>query len=51
MTPEELPDHCLYFHWGAFRISLCGRGPMLAWGAGLAVLLSGVGIYKLLVLL
>jgi hypothetical protein len=51
MTPEELPDHCLYFHWGAFRFSLNGRGPMLAWGFGLIALCTGVGIYKLLVIL
>jgi hypothetical protein len=51
MTPEELPDHCLYFHWGSFRFSLCGRGPMLAWGVALIALCTGVGIYKLLALI
>jgi hypothetical protein len=51
MTPDELPDHCLYFNWGAFRFSLCGRGPMLAWGAAIAVLCSGMGLYKFLALL
>jgi hypothetical protein len=51
MTPEQLPDHCLYFYWGGFRISLCGRGPMLAWGAALVLLCTGIGAYKLLVLL
>jgi hypothetical protein len=51
MSPEELPGHCLYFHWGGFRISLRGRGPMLAWGAALAVLCSGIGLYMFLALL
>jgi hypothetical protein len=31
MTGDELPDHCLYFHWGGFRISLRGRS-QLAYG-------------------
>jgi hypothetical protein len=51
MKPQELPDHCFIFHWGAFRISLRDRGPMLAWGAALAALCTGMGIYKLLALL
>jgi hypothetical protein len=50
MSPEQLPDHCLYFHWGGFRFSLCGRGPMLAWGAALAALITGLEAYKLLAL-
>jgi hypothetical protein len=51
MTNQELPDYCVVFHWGAVRIAILSRGAMLVWGAALAVLCSGFGLYKLLALL
>jgi hypothetical protein len=48
MSVQKLPDHCFYFHWGSFRFSLSGRGPMLAWGGAIVALGTGLGIYKLL---
>lgn len=51
MTNQELPDYCFVLHWGAVRIAVLSRSAMLAWGAALAVLCSGIGLYKLLALL
>jgi hypothetical protein len=51
MTNQELPDYCFVFHWGAVRIAVLSRTAMLTWGAALAALCTGVGLYKLLALL
>jgi hypothetical protein len=51
ITPEELPDYCIYFRWGAFRALLTGRGAMMAWAITLAAIASGFGAFKLLALL
>jgi hypothetical protein len=41
MIPRDSGPYSLYFRWGSFRLSLTGRGPILAW-AGLIVSLLGV---------
>jgi hypothetical protein len=51
MTNQELPDYCVVLHWGAVRIAVLSRSAMLAWGAALAILCSGIGLCKLLALL
>jgi hypothetical protein len=51
MIPEEPPKHYIYFGWGAFRMSLCGRGAILAWGAVLAAACAGINWHTLLRLL
>jgi hypothetical protein len=41
MAPETDEPYSLQFRWGAFRLSLTGRGPLLAWAA---LIVSALGI-------
>jgi hypothetical protein len=40
MTPESDERYALHFRWGAFRLSVIGRGVMLAWALTIASLLG-----------
>ena len=40
MNSEADEPYALHFRWGSFRLSLTGRGPILAWGAVIAAALG-----------
>jgi hypothetical protein len=52
MPPDQLPDYCLYFHWGAFRFSLTSKPAIVAWATLLGAICTGaLSWHKLLSLL
>lgn len=51
MTSEELPDYCLYFHWGAVRFSLRSKTAILLWAATISAIFTGLNWQKLLLAL
>jgi hypothetical protein len=44
MSTEVDESYALHFRWGSFRLSVTGRGPILAWAT---VIAAGLG-FKLL---
>jgi hypothetical protein len=40
----KIPKYAIYVRWGAFELNLVGRRPILAWCAGVGVVLGSSAI-------